>query len=493
MRNRTIAVASAGALLLTVLQFPSAVAQENQAPSGTLTAQLLPPETIYTANFTDPDGDPLTYAWSADISCGLFFPNHPEEEKAVWSHPSEHESPNGCPHEQGTDHPGSVSVRVSDGKMMVSCTFETSGGGEGACAPPEGISCGLNMRLFDGNFGALPSDDMEEERGAFTVFNGNDSDGSQSQDVGETRVRGERDLMRLILRRPEPNLGGLVTLEILSNPQKIRFFSAQSKVDELVPDPTLEFATSELPKVIWIEGIQKSDEVRDVGLRYSYLAGGDACEDFANATIVWAEPVEARHDWTDAVWPELTEPPRGAFTRQCDGFGLRPVMPAPKGIRNCIGFKFQVFPATIGFETDVKWDVTRQKESLQKVFYSDGDVNRVRSQFPEGEEANDDRHNNDESAMPVADLFFSFDGPGLADADAPRSARRIVYRAHFRDFMRVRFDGVRPKGNRRAGTGASLKVLWDASHTWRNRRGRWVRTTGNDDETKENKIATRLF
>ena len=43
--------------------------------------------------------------------------------------------------------------------------------------------------------------------------------------------------------------------------------------------------------------------------------------------------------------------------------GLRPPGPSPRGIRNCIAFQFQIAPPGIRAESDVRFDIARQKKT----------------------------------------------------------------------------------------------------------------------------------
>lgn len=105
-------------------------AQSPGAPQGgPIRATLSAPTTTYTVSFTDPEGAPLTYAWTASISCGTFAPSTPDAASAQWTHPNG-EGQGFCPHD-GADHPGTITVDVSDGGYVVRCTYPGSLEGTG--------------------------------------------------------------------------------------------------------------------------------------------------------------------------------------------------------------------------------------------------------------------------------------------------------------------------------------------------------------------------
>ncbi len=126
MKNKTLL----SFLLVLVIAAPAVLAQEqeNRPPvAEPIRAELTPPTTIYKVAATDPDGDPLSFAWSGEISCGSFMY---DESTARWDHP--HGNKEGMCPERSTSHPGTISVIISDGNGGIArCTYEGSEEGVG--------------------------------------------------------------------------------------------------------------------------------------------------------------------------------------------------------------------------------------------------------------------------------------------------------------------------------------------------------------------------
>lgn len=159
-----------------------------------------------------------------------------------------------------------------------------------------------------------------------------------------------------------------------------------------------------------------------------------------------------------------------------DHFGIH-YEDAPVGIGYSIGFQFTVVPTDIGDESAVKFDITRQAEGkiwglnlilptveppLDPVpvdLYAD-------LSFPTGDKANDnvdatvdqpvaDRDNDN---TPTNDHIYSIDSPGRPSRDADEE--EYIFRANFREFVRVKFDGQQPTGDVLSGSRCSPKKDW---------------------------------
>jgi hypothetical protein len=99
--------------------------------------------------------------WNEKISCGVFSRGYSD---AGWSHP-EGEPPKGCPHEEGTSHTGTISVKptvhlgmvpangtttVLTAMWEIKCTYEGSESGTTACTS--------ELESFGGFYGAMFSE-----------------------------------------------------------------------------------------------------------------------------------------------------------------------------------------------------------------------------------------------------------------------------------------------------------------------------------------------
>lgn len=354
----------------------------------------------------------------------------------------------------------------------------------------EGSGCSVDLRIFDGQAGSTPSDGDEESRGAFTVLNRNDTNVNRKADRDETVVSREVDLMRLRLEKPQAEFAGQARLEAIAGADRIRVWERRIKGKEVALPVT--FRPDELPRTLWVEGVKTSAAIRDVGLRYSFAGEQASCEDAVRATIVWARPGGTKHDRGDKVWPDFTDPPKSRFGRLCGGPGLRPPRPRPFGLRNCIVLRFQVLPAGVGREAGVRFDVSRQADSELIGVLGGREVFNDQERYPKGDVANDDAHNRDESRRPSGrDFLYATDAPGTPNPTNRNEGLRTALRLNAREFIRVRFDGTRPSGNKLDGSRASPRELWHARHTWVTRNGRLHRTTGNLRETRQNDVGPR--
>jgi hypothetical protein len=84
----------------------------------------------YKITAADPDLDKLTYAWTNSNSCGEFVVTS-DSSVAKWVHPHTNEA-GACP-EEGTHHPGAITVVVSDGHGATETVTYTAGSSVGVC------------------------------------------------------------------------------------------------------------------------------------------------------------------------------------------------------------------------------------------------------------------------------------------------------------------------------------------------------------------------
>jgi hypothetical protein len=138
--RRTIFAIALSVLVGGVGMTPGAQGQTaNQPPTGRIDATLTPPYTGYVASITDPEGDSLTYSWSATISCGSWEPDAAQPPNAEWWHgepgvgplQNASEEEGDCVHSGVTQHAGTFTVEVNDGQNVITCRYEGAQSGTG--------------------------------------------------------------------------------------------------------------------------------------------------------------------------------------------------------------------------------------------------------------------------------------------------------------------------------------------------------------------------
>jgi hypothetical protein len=361
----------------------------------------------------------------------------------------------------------------------------------------------VGLDVANGQGGSLLDEDKEETPGAFTVANLNDTDGDGTTDKDDSDVsaaasgRDEVDLMRIVLHKPEPDLGDKVKLKVVSGDVKI--WDQSKKVTEVaLTGGAVEFNTSDLDKTLWVEARAKSGALRDIALELEYKG----CKDTVKATGIWADQVASAHDlksaadlFAEVAWANMTTPPKDRI-QVFGGVGMRPL--SPTAGYNVIAIKWVVSPAGIGTEAGIVFDQGRQADG--KVWTIDGGAaTQIDAKiFPTGagvdEQSNDDSNEIDESDKPNNDNeFFSEDRPGLPSNTAgiqnATTPDVLVWRANFREYLRLGM-GADPKGDGLSGSRVSSRFEWHLRHRFQNNAGVWQRTTGNDPESTENDIGT---
>jgi hypothetical protein len=191
----------------------------------------------------------------------------------------------------------------------------------------------------------------------------------------------------------------------------------------------------------------------------------------------------------------MTTPPKDAIDTW-GGTGLRPINPN-NGVINLILIQFTLYPSGIGSQPNVKFAIARQARG--KVWQSNGlapPVLKAEKKFIRDEEVNDDGDPNDpnnegdESPAPTtANHIYVEDAPGT---DYEAFDEFLVWRMNYWEFVRVRFDGVKPSGDTPDGNGhgsrCSNKYSWHVRHNLFKDGIKWSRAGGDDPETDENDI-----
>jgi hypothetical protein len=377
----------------------------------------------------------------------------------------------------------------------------------------------VDLDIANGQGGALLDDDKEETPGAFTVANLNDTDNDGAgatpadpvtPDKDDNDVRGtppngrpEVDLMKLMIQKPQPDMGGNVTLRVVSGSVKL-WEQSWKGTEVTLTNGQREYAVSALPKTLWVEARAASPSLRDIVLTAEYSAQGKTVTDTVKATGIWVWQVDSRDDANDSSWDDITTPPLDRIAYY-GGYGLRPV--STFGVRNVIGIRFQLSPDAIWSQQGVRFDVGRTIHSMAWEKHSDGNWTggTLTPWPPNPESANDDPNDGDESsgvgAGGVGALggFFSEDPPGPDSPIVNDLVFGLSYKGNMREFLRVSFDGQRPTGNGLHGSRCSNYFDWHPRHLLErdpNHQGPpqwWRRTTGDSPETVDNDVAPGLL
>lgn len=166
----------------------------------------------------------------------------------------------------------------------------------------------VDLNIYNGKKGSKVEEVDEETEGAILLVNRDDDNENLVPDyedpVGDRGFK-EDDPARLeIILEPGLNRG-LLRLEATGGKEKIRVWeSGLYQTQEIILPKTWDLSIETIPLILWVEGIKKSDSVRDVGLKVTYQKGNFTCEDKVKATVVLV------HEGC-AVYRELTWTPGG--------------------------------------------------------------------------------------------------------------------------------------------------------------------------------------
>ncbi len=370
----------------------------------------------------------------------------------------------------------------------------------------------VNMQIWDGQYkdgDKAISNAAEDKTGAVTVANKNDTDADGKPDfeddngVIETRTgdeaqgRDEVDLMRLVVYRPPLYTDGDVVLTVIKKPENVKMWSDSTKK---TPLPEYDAATGKATfnswpvtvkyKIVWLELIVPSTIVGDVKLKLTYK---DYIPDEVWATGVWSTLAMTEFgtkewdkgpvaDRLGAPWTTEMDQRLKNWVKIKGGTGVReePLYRAATvddgptiSYYNVILFQFTVFPENVTeILSRVQFDAARQSQGHLYKTLPNGTIEIIEPMnlrrnpiFPKlSEQANDDKHNKDESDKPIKGHFYDVDGPGLGTDFPPLETDnpKIQHKYNFREYMRVGFK-ERPSGDTVAGSQTSEKYPW---HTW---------------------------
>ncbi len=257
----------------------------------------------------------------------------------------------------------------------------------------------IDLDIYNSQGGGLvpetdqDGDDIEDEEdiGAFAVANLNDTNGDTHADNDDshrpvvangTLGRNEIDLMKLVLRKPQPDLGGRVRLTIVSGNAMIWTDSIKTtrKSGADLEFPVADFTGNTIE---WYVEARKATSLQGIKLKYEWQPSGSSrwlCPDIVAATGVWAEKSRfLASDMTAAQANKIL----GADGQYAAGGeqGGNPVRnwvntvggTGVKGVRNVMVMEFTVSPTDIysgvpefygdGSRARPRFDVSRQGQA----------------------------------------------------------------------------------------------------------------------------------
>jgi hypothetical protein len=392
-------------------------------------------------------------------------------------------------------------------------------------APTQKVNLVIHNGLAGFSGGQAISEADEEQKGAVTVANLNDTDGDGTVDKDDDEVavtganppgRDEIDLMKLILNKPDPDDGGAATLSVASG--DVKLWKESTKEHEFALSAgSAQVPTAELPMTLWVEARSPSTSPRDIVIKLAYKEAIDVVK----ATAVWvtATRVWFRHQAPDG-FPENPVPGPGndltdltkpvlqnhiEARRAVDGsrYGPGPFF-ALAGQNTAIGgrilWEFKLAPELTPADLDalrIKFDVTRQKKTRAwQLFVSQGtfaEIAEFTVDFPweqtprsDNEKPNDDSHTEGSQNNPVSNHLYSYDGPSRPISPTGAGAF-VVDRSHFQEWVRMQVnnqefpeDATNPEVHQSVyGSRCSPRYHWHLISYLRSQGGKWVQDASN--------------
>lgn len=383
----------------------------------------------------------------------------------------------------------------------------------------------IDLVIHNGQSGsAIAEGPDEEEIGAFTVANKNDTDGDGKVDnvdndgvIANAKGRNEVDLMKLVIKKPNPDNGGPVKLTIVGG--SVVIWSNETKTGApVLTAGSKEYPTGgDWPKTLWVEATETSGALRDIVLKAEYGNTSDTVK----ATGIWSEVTASMYDNKSAAdlfddpedpndifdpnWGDVPKSVsnRGStqaiISRIYGGSGLRPI-PTYGGLHNVIIMRFQLYPANIRNAPGIRFGFGRQihVSAIRKDLHTGTNNVLLAKSHPGSDELPNDSditpagQTRGATIVPtLQDRIFQIDTPGLSDITA--AGDLFIMSGNMWDFARVRFDNVYPEGNEVNGSRCSPKFLWHFRHRINKviEEGQvvWKRSTGDAQQTDENQIA----
>lgn len=163
------------------------------------------------------------------------------------------------------------------------------------------VTVTVNGVIVDLELPGVPDDD-EEDVGGYVSLNDDDNLNRTGDYTDSGAVENEDDLLELTVHTLKPtSISGTLSLSAPSGGSHIKVWSSADRSGAEVELPITYNTPGELPKTLYVEGVDTSSSQRDVGLELEYSDdSGHVVTDTVKLTVFWAAFADTAPDYSTA-------------------------------------------------------------------------------------------------------------------------------------------------------------------------------------------------